>query len=230
MSSDTERTGARHAKPLAIALGLIVAYAVVEVVAALTTGSLSLLSDAGHMGTDALGLGMALAAVLTARGVVRQGAADLRALPLGDHGGCSELGPSLAGRRLRDIRGGAPALGGAGPGRGPDAGGRDRRFGGEPRCSPNPARRLRGEHECRRRLCRGDRRLPGLGWASSSPHSSTSEPAGPMRTLWSRSPSPFGSLSGRWHWAARPWRSWSRPRRFGWTWPRCATTWQPSME
>ncbi len=72
MSSDTERTGARHAKPLAVALGLIVVYAVVEVVAALTTGSLSLLSDAGHMGTDALGLGMALAAVLTAHGVVRR--------------------------------------------------------------------------------------------------------------------------------------------------------------
>ncbi len=68
MSSEAERTRARHAKPLAIALGLIVAYAIVEVVAALTTGSLSLLSDAGHMGTDALGLGMALAAVLTAHG------------------------------------------------------------------------------------------------------------------------------------------------------------------
>jgi cobalt-zinc-cadmium efflux system protein len=37
---------------------------VVEVVTALITGSLALLSDAAHMGTDALGLGMALAAVM----------------------------------------------------------------------------------------------------------------------------------------------------------------------
>jgi cobalt-zinc-cadmium efflux system protein len=36
---------------------------VVEVVAGLLTGSLALLSDAGHMATDVLGLGMALAAV-----------------------------------------------------------------------------------------------------------------------------------------------------------------------
>ena len=72
MSSETERAGARHVKPLAIALGLIVAYALVEVVAAINTGSLSLLSDAGHMGTDALGLGMALAAILTAQGASRR--------------------------------------------------------------------------------------------------------------------------------------------------------------
>ncbi len=72
MSSDTERTGARHARPLGLALGLIVAYAIVEVAAAIFTGSLSLLSDAGHMGTDALGLGMALAAALTAQGAARR--------------------------------------------------------------------------------------------------------------------------------------------------------------
>jgi cobalt-zinc-cadmium efflux system protein len=38
---------------------------VVEVIAAVATGSLSLLSDAGHMGTDALGLAMSLAAAVT---------------------------------------------------------------------------------------------------------------------------------------------------------------------
>ena len=42
---------------------------VVEFVTALATGSLALLSDAGHMATDALGLGMALAAIAAANRV-----------------------------------------------------------------------------------------------------------------------------------------------------------------
>ena len=41
----------------------MLAFLVVQVVAGLATGSLSLLSDAGHMATDALGLAMALAAI-----------------------------------------------------------------------------------------------------------------------------------------------------------------------
>jgi cobalt-zinc-cadmium efflux system protein len=45
---------------------LIVAFLVVQVVTGLATGSLALLSDAGHMATDALGLGMALAAIQAA--------------------------------------------------------------------------------------------------------------------------------------------------------------------
>jgi cobalt-zinc-cadmium efflux system protein len=48
---------------LAVAFGLIVAFLVVQVVVGFVTGSLALLSDAGHMATDALGLGMALAAI-----------------------------------------------------------------------------------------------------------------------------------------------------------------------
>jgi cobalt-zinc-cadmium efflux system protein len=39
---------------------------VVEAVAGFLTGSLALISDAGHMATDALGLGMALAAIIAA--------------------------------------------------------------------------------------------------------------------------------------------------------------------
>lgn len=47
---------------------------VVELVAGILTGSLALLSDAGHMATDVLGLGMALAAVhLARRGGTRGG-------------------------------------------------------------------------------------------------------------------------------------------------------------
>lgn len=60
------RAGARHFRPLLIAFCLVVAFMVVEVVAGFLTGSLALLSDAGHMATDALGLGMALAAIAAA--------------------------------------------------------------------------------------------------------------------------------------------------------------------
>ena len=63
---------ARHRRPLAIALALTVAFLVVQVVVGLATGSLALLSDAGHMATDALGLSMALAAIhLAATGASR---------------------------------------------------------------------------------------------------------------------------------------------------------------
>jgi cobalt-zinc-cadmium efflux system protein len=67
------RAGARHARPLAIAFGLIAAYFVVEVVAGFVTNSLALLSDAGHMLTDVVGLGMALAAIQLATRFERAG-------------------------------------------------------------------------------------------------------------------------------------------------------------
>jgi cobalt-zinc-cadmium efflux system protein len=49
-----------------ISFALIVAFLVVQVVVGVVTGSLALLSDAGHMATDALGLGMAVAAIQAA--------------------------------------------------------------------------------------------------------------------------------------------------------------------
>ena len=55
--------GARHKRPLAIALGLTATYMVVEVIGGVVFNSLALLSDAGHMLTDVAGLGMALAAI-----------------------------------------------------------------------------------------------------------------------------------------------------------------------
>jgi cobalt-zinc-cadmium efflux system protein len=58
--------GANHRRPLALAFGLVVTFMIVEIVAGFATGSLALLSDAGHMATDALGLGMALAAITAA--------------------------------------------------------------------------------------------------------------------------------------------------------------------
>lgn len=55
--------GARHRRPLAIAFGLTAGYMLVEVVAGLAFDSLALLSDAGHMLTDVIGIGLALAAI-----------------------------------------------------------------------------------------------------------------------------------------------------------------------
>jgi cobalt-zinc-cadmium efflux system protein len=63
--------GARHRGPLVVALALGVAVFVVEVVTALLTNSLALLSDAGHVLTDVVGLGLALAAIQVAQRPVR---------------------------------------------------------------------------------------------------------------------------------------------------------------
>lgn len=57
------RAGERHRRPLLISFVLIASFFVVEAVAGFVTGSLALLSDAGHMLTDVLGLGMAIAAI-----------------------------------------------------------------------------------------------------------------------------------------------------------------------
>jgi cobalt-zinc-cadmium efflux system protein len=54
--------GARHRWRLAVAFGLVSAFFVVELVAALVSGSLALLSDAGHMAADVVALGAALTA------------------------------------------------------------------------------------------------------------------------------------------------------------------------
>lgn len=59
-------TSGRHVRRLAISLGILLAFLVLEVVVGLATGSLALLSDAGHMFTDVLGIGMALAAITAA--------------------------------------------------------------------------------------------------------------------------------------------------------------------
>ncbi|MGW0505535.1 cation diffusion facilitator family transporter [Micromonospora sp. NPDC003241] len=59
----------RHSGRLWAAFVLLTALMAVEAVTALWTGSLALLSDAGHMFTDVLGIGMALAAVTATRRV-----------------------------------------------------------------------------------------------------------------------------------------------------------------
>lgn len=54
--------GARHRWRLALAFVLVAAFFAVELVAALLSGSLALLSDAGHMAADVVALGAALVA------------------------------------------------------------------------------------------------------------------------------------------------------------------------
>ena len=60
------RAGSRHRRRLAFSFVLIAVFFVVEAVGGVLTNSLSLLSDAGHMLTDVVGLGMALAAIQVA--------------------------------------------------------------------------------------------------------------------------------------------------------------------
>lgn len=57
------RAGARYQTRLRWSFVLIGVFFIVEASAGLLTNSLALISDAGHMFTDVLGLGMALAAI-----------------------------------------------------------------------------------------------------------------------------------------------------------------------
>ncbi|MGC5309844.1 cation diffusion facilitator family transporter [Micromonospora zamorensis] len=67
------RAGEKHKGRLWAAFALLLAFMLVEAVAAWLTGSLALLSDAGHMFTDVLGIGMALAAITAASRASREG-------------------------------------------------------------------------------------------------------------------------------------------------------------
>jgi cobalt-zinc-cadmium efflux system protein len=69
----------RYVRRLALAFGVLAVFLVLEVVVGLVTSSLALLSDAGHMFTDVLGIGMALAATTAAR---RAGRDDQRTFGL----------------------------------------------------------------------------------------------------------------------------------------------------
>lgn len=66
-SAYTHQARAHGARPLAIAVGLTLGYAFIELVGGVWSGSLALLADAGHMVTDSAALLFALAANLIAR-------------------------------------------------------------------------------------------------------------------------------------------------------------------
>ncbi|MBM7084387.1 cation diffusion facilitator family transporter [Micromonospora humidisoli] len=70
-SATVSNAAHRHRGRLWAAFGLLAVLMVVEAVAAFGTGSLALLSDAGHMFTDVLGIGMALAAITATRRAAR---------------------------------------------------------------------------------------------------------------------------------------------------------------
>ena len=63
---DAVNAGARYKRPLAWAFAITVAFVGVEFAVGILSGSLALLSDAGHMLSDAGGLGMSLAAITLA--------------------------------------------------------------------------------------------------------------------------------------------------------------------
>ena len=63
----SESAAAAGSRRLVLVLALVIAFGAVEVVGGVLTGSLALLADAGHMATDAAGLGLALVAIWIAR-------------------------------------------------------------------------------------------------------------------------------------------------------------------
>lgn len=65
-SAGPESAAGRHRVRLALAVALIAAFFVVELVTAFVSGSLALLSDAGHMAADVVTLGAALTATVVA--------------------------------------------------------------------------------------------------------------------------------------------------------------------
>jgi cobalt-zinc-cadmium efflux system protein len=67
-AAEAVTAGARYRRPLFAAFLLTTAFVGVEFVVGIVSGSLALLSDAGHMLSDAGGLGMSLAAITLATG------------------------------------------------------------------------------------------------------------------------------------------------------------------
>src|SRR2546429_9640585 len=63
MATDAHGSRLRLERRLAAALGIAVTAALVEASGSVWSGSLALLSDAGHVGTDAGALGLSLAAL-----------------------------------------------------------------------------------------------------------------------------------------------------------------------
>jgi cobalt-zinc-cadmium efflux system protein len=65
-SGHSHGSGSGDRRRLAVALAVVLIVLVVEVAGGILTGSLALLSDAGHMASDAIGLGVALVASVVA--------------------------------------------------------------------------------------------------------------------------------------------------------------------
>jgi len=72
-SDAMRRTAAQNVGRLWVAFALTAVFVVVEAVTAVVTGSLALLSDAAHMVTDAVSIGLALGAIVIANRASRDG-------------------------------------------------------------------------------------------------------------------------------------------------------------
>ncbi|MHA6801004.1 cation diffusion facilitator family transporter [Bounagaea algeriensis] len=66
-AAEAMHASGRYIRRMGLAFGILLAFFVLEAVVGFATSSLALLSDAGHMLTDVLGVGMALAAITAAR-------------------------------------------------------------------------------------------------------------------------------------------------------------------
>ena len=72
-SDAMRRTAAQNVGRLWVAFALTVVFVIVETITAFVTGSLALLSDAAHMVTDAVSIGLALGAIVIANRASRDG-------------------------------------------------------------------------------------------------------------------------------------------------------------
>ncbi|CAM05475.1 cobalt-zinc-cadmium efflux system protein [Saccharopolyspora erythraea NRRL 2338] len=72
-AADAVSASGRYVRRLGVSFAVLLGFFVLEAVVGFMTSSLALLSDAGHMLTDVLGVGMALAAITTARLPARGG-------------------------------------------------------------------------------------------------------------------------------------------------------------
>ncbi len=223
------RAGEKHRGRLWAAFLLLAVFMVVEAVAAWTTGSLALLSDAGHMFTDVLGIGMALAAITAAR---RAAADPQRTFGLYRLEVLAALANAVllfgvaiyvlveAIRRLAETAPEiktTPMLIVAGAG-----------LVANIVAFAAAARWRRGEHQRPRRLPRGARRPRSARSGSSSRRSSSRPPTGGGSTPWSPSRSACSSCRARTSWAARPSASWCRRRPSTSTSPPSNGGWPPS--
>ena len=145
VSADADR------KWLAIALVLIVGFMAAEVVVGVLAHSLALISDAGHMLTDAASIVLALVAISIAAPTGRR-PLHLRSQTGRDPLGSGQRDHPAAARGVVCLRGGAPADQSARGVRAAGVGHRAGRDRGQHRCGVVYQPRQPHQSECRRRL------------------------------------------------------------------------------
>ena len=100
---DAVNAGARYRRPLAWAFAITVSFVGVEFAVGILSGSLALLSDAGHMLSDAGGLGMSLAAITLATAGTAAAHRTYGLVQAGDPRRAGQHSAAVRGRRLRGL-------------------------------------------------------------------------------------------------------------------------------